>query len=136
MNALTPNIFAETARSNAPVLPDWLAPRRAEAIRTLEAQGLPHRRVEAWKYTDLKPALESVDGSLSATAAWSIEKIPAGVTVFDLADLSKAPPWVQAHFGKAAAAETMPAASLALARAGFALHVARDKTVDEPLRVA
>ena len=136
MNALAPNIFAESARNTAPAVPDWLDQRRVAAIKTLEAQGTPHRRIEDWKYTDLRTALESNDVSVAATAAWSIEKVPAGVTLFDLADLAKAPAWVRAHYGKAAAAETMPAASLALARGGFALHVARDRVVGEPVRVS
>jgi Fe-S cluster assembly protein SufD len=33
---------------------DAVARRREEAFRRFEAQGLPHRRVEQWKYTDLR----------------------------------------------------------------------------------
>lgn len=32
----------------------WLQPLRAEALNRVTRDGLPHRRVEAWKYTDLK----------------------------------------------------------------------------------
>src|SRR3984893_5659288 len=31
-----------------------VATRREEAFRRFETQGLPHRRVEEWKYTDLR----------------------------------------------------------------------------------
>src|SRR5471030_3246867 len=31
-----------------------VAAMRADAFRTFEANGLPHRRVEQWKYTDLR----------------------------------------------------------------------------------
>ena len=31
----------------------WVADLRAKAIDAYAALGLPHRRVEAWKYTDL-----------------------------------------------------------------------------------
>ena len=35
----------------------WVADLRAKAIDAYEALGLPHRRVEAWKYTDLRSRL-------------------------------------------------------------------------------
>lgn len=133
MNAPVPNIFADAVGARS--LPDWLSQRRADAVATLRTQGVPHRRIEEWKYSDLKTALEPANDSIAATAAWSIENVPTGVTLFDLADLSAAPEWVRAHFGKAAAAETVPAASLALAQGGFALHVARNAVVTEAVRV-
>jgi len=133
MNAPVPNIFADAVDARS--LPDWLSQRRADAVATLRTQGVPHRRIEEWKYSDLKTALEPANDSIAATAAWSIENVPTGVTLFDLADLSAAPEWVRAHFGKAAAAETVPAASLALAEGGFALHVARNAVVTEAVRV-
>lgn len=133
MNASVLNVFADAIGARS--LPDWLSQRRADAVATLRTQGVPHRRIEEWKYSDLKTALEPANDSIAATAAWSIENVPTGVTLFDLADLSAAPEWVRAHFGKAAAAETVPAASLALAQGGFALHVARNAVVTEAVRV-
>ena len=35
----------------------WVADLRAKAINAYTALGLPHRRVEAWKYTDLSSVL-------------------------------------------------------------------------------
>ena len=35
----------------------WLQPLRAEALNRVTRDGLPHRRVEAWKYTDLRNKL-------------------------------------------------------------------------------
>ena len=40
---------------NAPVT--WLDARRAEAESRFRALGVPHRRIEEWKYTDLRAAL-------------------------------------------------------------------------------
>ena len=37
-----------------------IAATRQKAIRTYAGLGLPHRRVEAWKYTDLRGALKNV----------------------------------------------------------------------------
>jgi Fe-S cluster assembly protein SufD len=135
MNAPVPNIFADAARVESHLLPDWLGQRRAEAVETLRVNGVPHRRIEEWKYTDLKTALEPANDSIAATAQWSIERVPVGVTLFDLANLTAAPGWVQAHFGKAAPAETMAAASFALAHGGFALHVPRETAIAESVRV-
>lgn len=35
----------------------WLQPLRAEALNRVTRDGLPHRRLEAWKYTDLRNKL-------------------------------------------------------------------------------
>src|SRR5688572_29769457 len=47
--------FAEVERS----LPggDWLRQLRRAAIGAFSAEGLPHRRVEEWKFTDLRAAM-------------------------------------------------------------------------------
>ena len=37
----------------------WVPAARAHAIEAFERSGLPHRRLEAWKYTDLRGALKS-----------------------------------------------------------------------------
>src|SRR5690606_7889355 len=38
-----------------------LATLRADAFRHFEARGLPHRRVEEWKYTDLRALLRELN---------------------------------------------------------------------------
>ena len=40
--------------------PDAVALRREAAFRRFEAQGLPHRRVEQWKYTDLRSVVRDM----------------------------------------------------------------------------
>jgi Fe-S cluster assembly protein SufD len=37
----------------------WLHPLRAEALARVNRDGIPHRRVEAWKYTDLRNRLST-----------------------------------------------------------------------------
>lgn len=53
--------FVETFQRSKEVLPgadlDWLGHRRVAAVEAFAEAGLPHRRVEAWKYTDLARAL-------------------------------------------------------------------------------
>src|SRR5476649_2025522 len=61
-----------------------VAALRADAFRQFEAGGLPHRRVEQWKYTDLrtlmrdaKPLAGAVE--LSPEAAAALPRILSGV---------------------------------------------------------
>lgn len=37
----------------------WVPEARRQAMRAFERAGLPHRRIEAWKYTDLRNALKT-----------------------------------------------------------------------------
>jgi Fe-S cluster assembly protein SufD len=57
----------------------WVSGLRTKAIEAYGRLGLPHRRIEAWKYTDLRARLADVQPLLNA----------AGVAVGE-ADLSKA----------------------------------------------
>src|SRR5258706_10443149 len=58
-----PDLFQEDFARNGGHLPGaglaWLDARRRTAIDAFAATGIPTRRVEAWKYTDLANALES-----------------------------------------------------------------------------
>jgi Fe-S cluster assembly protein SufD len=133
-------IFTDDFAAHGASLPGagvpWLDARRAEAIKTFRAKGVPHRRVEEWKYSDLKSALEAANDVALGTVKWSISAPSLhGVELFDLVGLGGAPAWVEAHLGKATSANAMAAASLALARSGFALRVAKARVVEEPVRV-
>src|SRR6185295_2200897 len=85
-----------------------LAKLREEAYRRFDAQGLPHRRVEEWKYTDLRALLRDVKplakppDAAAKSAAVEAGKILSGVAarrlVFvdgqfaaNLSDLSEEP---------------------------------------------
>jgi Fe-S cluster assembly protein SufD len=114
----------------------WIDARRAEAAERFRTLGVPHRRIEEWKYTDLKAALDGANDSDAGQIAWSVSTVPSGIELFDLVGLAHAPQWVQAHLGKSAMAGAMSAASLALARTGFAIRVPKGQTVSEVLRVA
>jgi Fe-S cluster assembly protein SufD len=52
--------LGEQFASVAPRLPGgaWMRKLRAEAMGTFAAVGLPHRRIEEWKYTDLRDRLK------------------------------------------------------------------------------
>jgi Fe-S cluster assembly protein SufD len=97
----------------------WLDERRAEAANRFAALGVPHRRVEDWKYSDLKTAIDGANDD--AAASWSLGKLPAGVELFDLSS-ADAPEWVRKHFGTLPQ-NAMASASFAQARTGFALRI-------------
>lgn len=97
--------------------------RRAAAVEGFDAQGLPHRRVEDWKYTDLKRILTPEVVKAAAPASWQIGDLPDGVELFDLAH-DPVPDWVAHHFGVLGADSALAKASLGFIRAGFALRVA------------
>jgi Fe-S cluster assembly protein SufD len=97
----------------------WLDTRRVKAAETFRAAGVPHRRVEAWKYSDLRSAVDADVVESAGAAQWSIES--DGVELFDFAS-GEAPDWVKANLGKAPDG-IMGEASLAFAKTGFALRV-------------
>ncbi len=105
----------------------WLDERRAEAADRFAALGVPHRRIEDWKYSDLKTA---IDGANDDTAvAWTVGALPEGVELFDLANAEAAPDWVKSHLGTLPQ-NAMASASLAHARTGFAVRVPRNRAAE------
>src|SRR5260221_9054615 len=95
--------------------------RRNEAAALFRARGVPHRRIEEWKYSDLKAALGET-GVGAVVATWLVGNLPSGVEVFDLSQQNppdKIPEWVREHFA-ATTDNTMSAASLALSSGGVA----------------
>lgn len=116
-------------------LPDWLQKRHADAVAAFRAMGIPHRRIEDWKYTDLRATLEAANDPGVGMLAWSVTTPAQGTELFDLAGLANAPDWVREHFGRSAADAAMPAASLAFSRSGFALRVAKGIQPAQPVNV-
>src|SRR6266487_2704989 len=56
MKTAAETALAEAFAAAGPKLPGdrRIAERRAAAFQSFDARGLPHRRVEEWKYTDLR----------------------------------------------------------------------------------
>lgn len=141
--------FREDFAANAADLPGaglaWLDERREAAMTAFAKAGVPHRRVEGWKYTDLSAVL---DGALEPAAPYRVALaragaladpfasvpgprlvlvngflapassggLPEGVEIVDLSLLSVGTPqWVSENLGRAAADETAPMGALALA---------------------
>ncbi len=152
--ALQPDMFRDDFAANAAKLPgaglSWLDKRRAEAIAAFSATGVPTRRVEAWKYTDLAASLgdaplapasrnrnagheggafAGIPGARLLFVGGFIDKIDgleSGVETVDLSVIDASTPgWVRDNLGQLAQGREQPlgAASLALFRSGVAIRV-------------
>jgi Fe-S cluster assembly protein SufD len=104
--------------------------RREQAASHFRGLGVPTRRVEEWKYSDLAKALGETALS-EDTASWKLGKLPAGVEIFDLAE-ANAPEWVRGHLGSLKE-NALSAASLAYAAGGVGLRV--NGAVETPLTI-
>ena len=111
-----------------------IAERRAEARTIFEGHGLPTRRVEEWKYSDLKSALGEAGLGEATAYARLLGRLPEGV---DYCDLANPKPWAAAHFGAlqfgGGARNAVSEASLAFAEGGLALRVPAGLAITEPL---
>lgn len=137
-----------TGRPPAP----WIAMRGAGALEQLRHQGFPHRRVEDWKYSDLRevltaargaaesplianpfaalgcPGLELRDGALVATTV----PLPAGIELVDLSSRTPPPNWVERFLGSLLH-EGLSGAALALMTGGVALRVSSGIIAEDPI---
>jgi Fe-S cluster assembly protein SufD len=130
--------------------PSWFEARHGRAVRNFHAGGIPHRRVEEWKYSDLRNALEAPHSAAVIEGAVSADPFPAipgarlvlrdgrllmepavsGIELCDLGALDEdAPDWVKRHLGDVLPHGSMGEASLALMRGGLGLRVV-DRTLD------
>src|ERR1700748_2103520 len=91
---------------------------------------LPGRRVEEWKYSDLRAVLGD-DGFGAGSARASVGPLPQGVEFFDLDDVNL-PAWGSAHYGNLKS-KPNSAMSLPLSKSGIARRVPKNHTADQPL---
>jgi Fe-S cluster assembly protein SufD len=82
--------------------------RREKALENFLVHGMPHRRIEDWKYSNLRVLLDAGQVAQAGTAQWRIEELPDGVELFDLAALGNAAPgWVTRNLGSLGDGSTM-----------------------------
>lgn len=106
--------------------------RRAAAAALFKTRGIPNRRVEEWKYSDLKSVLGETS-LREVLAQWVIRNLPKGVEIFDLSE-GNPPDWVANNFGQTTA-NVMSAASLAFSGGGIAFRVPKATCITDPLIV-
>jgi Fe-S cluster assembly protein SufD len=107
-----------------------LAKRREEARTIFEGRGIPTRRVEEWKYSDLKSALGE-SGLGEGAASTRIMGLPPGIEISDLAH-PHPPAWVTNYAGTLAR-NAVSEASLAFAEGGIAMRVPSGQAIAAPL---
>ena len=125
----------------------WLLDMRADALARFKASGLPDRKVEAWRYTDLKgikDQLFDVQGSPDGTVPPALladscrlvfnngtllevaVDLPPGVRLFSMTQaIEEASEFMSARLGQLAAVRDlpMPALNQAMSRDGYVLIV-------------
>ena len=106
--------------------------RKAAAAAVVHSHGVPHRRIEEWKYSDLKAALGE-KGLGAVMAEWLVGNLPSGVEVFDLSQPNP-PAWVMNHIARPTQ-NVMRAASLALSAGGVAFRVSKGANIADPLKL-
>lgn len=151
------DVFQDDFARHSPELPgaalDWLNARRHAAMEAFAVTGIPTRRSEAWKWTDLANVLDF--GSLAAAGFRQPARqesifpeqenelafsggfltralVQPGIDVVDLAKLdAEAPDWVRDNLGTLALGPDQPmgAASLALMRSGVAVRVRKNTSL-------
>src|SRR5215831_7233210 len=106
-----------------------IALRREEAFRRFEQQGLPHRRVEEWKYTDLRALMR--DAKPVAAAPGAAEKARAK----EAGRIAAGDADVAARLGASSTANGDIALALntAFMGDGAVLRVAPGATVERPI---
>lgn len=157
----TPAFLGHYASKRPAELPGaaWQKAARGAALVAVEAKGLPTRRVEAWKYTDVaalgvadfRPA-EAMAAPLGAirplTDSLQIvllngfvvtpgpQALPPGVTIGRL-DASLAADVAESHLGKVLMADSKPFAALntALFADGVLIRIAAGTVVERPIEL-
>ncbi len=139
----------------------WLAELRERSAQRLKVSGLPHRRLEAWRYTDMRAQLKrdfkrapaQVDSAMQkpseAIAAVfsdgvyqpqysSLSELPGGVEVVSLRDIEGDPPsWIEQHLSRALDEDerALIALNTALMEEGLLIRVAEGVIIDQPIYI-
>jgi Fe-S cluster assembly protein SufD len=96
------------------------------------AKGVPHRRMEDWKYSDLRGVLD-VETIEREGGAETVLSVPASVEQFSLKD--NLPQWLVRRMDTIQDAGAMDAAARARDFNGVAFRVAADVQIEAPLRL-
>ena len=104
-----------------------------DPLEVFRAKGIPHRRVEDWKYSDLRSVLDAEAVEHAEPLEWTISK-PAGVEEFDLDD-DDYPDEVYRGLYSLSNGGAMDAAARAFDQNIAVLYVSADAQVVEPLKL-
>ena len=123
--------------------PAWLQTRREEARLAFQEAGLPTRRLEAWKSTNLAPLAALEFARIAPTGASTLDpkvaaSLPQGVRVRSLAEVLRSEPdRIAGQLGRLA--DPKKSALVALQTAcledGVVIELAAGAHFDEPIRI-
>jgi Fe-S cluster assembly protein SufD len=100
-------------------------------LETFRAKGIPHRRMEDWKYTDLRQVLD-VDALANAPRVWVNAEAPDAVEMIDdTTDIW--PAWAAERLKAALSPGVMEAAASAFTHRTLAFRVSGGVKVEQPL---
>lgn len=123
--------------------PAWLQRQRDEARLAFAEAGLPTRRLEAWKSTNLAPLAALEFARIAPTGAATLDasagaRLPHGVRVRSLAEvLRNEPDRIAGRLGRLADPKrsALVALQTACLEDGVVVELAADARMDEPIRV-
>jgi Fe-S cluster assembly protein SufD len=139
--------------------PAWLADLRQAAAARFSSLGLPDRKVEEWRYTNLKPVQEllfSLDADSAGEVPTALIKhsyrlvfingmlqggagdLPDGVKLAGVAQtMSESPELLAGHMGQISAGQDLPLPALnqALSRDGYILSIDPEVVLAHPIEV-
>jgi Fe-S cluster assembly protein SufD len=109
----------------------WMDSRRREAQRRFASVGIPNRRLEDWKYTDLRGSLDDKDLVTSHAPGGGLSGpgLLSQVEMFDFDPDEPVPEWVESNFGRTQYTSAMFDAATAYANGFLAVRVAAGKVV-------
>jgi Fe-S cluster assembly protein SufD len=138
--------------------PDWWSELAQQGYERFKELGLPHRRVEAWKYTDLRTklrggaasalpsenalaldlsSLETLDVHMeNGLVARLPEEAPTGLTILSLNQaLTRMPDVLESYVGQnsALAQDSLTGLNSALVEDGVVILVNKDVSIDTPI---
>ena len=163
------------SNNTKPIMPfkDWTAPAfsqesdrikalRGESLSVFHELGLPNRRVEEWKYTDLTKLAkktfseaEAIDGGIDTPSPFEkidsyiitfvngyfradlsdLENLPSGVAIATLGDGTQMPDWAETILctNKGPADHSVLALNAAFMRNGVLIRIAPETVVEKPI---
>jgi Fe-S cluster assembly protein SufD len=108
---------------------------RLSPLEVFRSEGVPHRRIEAWKYSDLHAIVGPDEVAGAGAAHWHLDDLPPGVELAVLGP-GEPPVWATERLRDLVLHGAMDAAARAFAGKGVALRVPRDLAVESPIRLA
>ncbi len=115
--------------------PQWLRSVRKSAAEALRERGLPNKKTEEWRFTPVRPLVDTEFARADAEALKLVSSAREGVTVRSLRQvLEQEPARLEGRLALGAS-EHFAALNTALFTDGLWIHVAAGVTIEEPLQL-